>query len=328
MQTDLYPLTFHPIYRDYLWGGSRIAQRFGRTDAPARCAEAWEVAAHPDGNSVVEEGPLAGRDLADLCRSFGAALCGSLNESDRFPLLIKLIDAKERLSVQVHPDDENAARYGGEAKTEMWYILDADPDSVLYAGLQPNVGPRIFHDALVDKQVPPLLRSVPATPGRALYMPGGTVHAIGEGCLILEVQQNSNTTYRVYDWDRVGADGKPRELHVLKAMEVIDWRAPSLGLLAPVPDKRPAGANPRSRIVRSDFFRMDALRLESPETVALDGTTFQALFVAEGSVRVEWGEGRAIRLACGRSCLVPAALPAYALTPEGDTPAKVLITSL
>ena len=130
------PLLFRPVYKDYLWGGDRIAKRFGRADAPALCGESWEVSAHPDGMSVVEGGPFDGRDLASLCEEFGAALVGSFAEGTRFPLLVKLIDAKKRLSLQVHPDDEGAARHGGEAKTEMWYFLEAAPGATVCAGLK------------------------------------------------------------------------------------------------------------------------------------------------------------------------------------------------
>lgn len=329
MQNALYPLLFKPVYRDYLWGGDRIAQRFGRKDAPACCAESWEISAHPEGMSVVENGPLAGTDLAALCKEHGTRVMGSACESDRFPLLIKLIDARARLSVQVHPNEDAARRYGGEAKTEMWHVLEAAPEAVLFAGLQPGVGPRIFHDAVVDKGVAALLRPVPSVAGKSLYTPGGMVHAIGEGNLLLEVQQSSNTTYRLYDWDRVGADGRARELHVQKAMEVIDWKAPAMGLLSPVPLPGPVSANRHTRLLRSDYFELCSVRLAEPERVSMDGTSFHALFVAEGSVRVgEEGSPEAVELPCGRSCLVPACNGSYVLAPLDGTEARVLTTTL
>jgi mannose-6-phosphate isomerase len=329
MQTALYPLTFRPIYRDYLWGGTRIAKRFDRVDVPTRCAESWEVSAHADGMSIVEDGALKGRDLAGLCKEHGVQLLGTACESDRFPLLIKLIDARERLSVQVHPDDEAAARYGGEAKTEMWHILECEPDSVLFAGLQEGVGPRIFHDAVVERRVASLLRSIPSVAGKSLYTPGGMVHAIGEGNLLLEIQQNSNTTYRVYDWDRAGPDGRGRELHVQQAMEVIDWRAPAIGLLTPIPMPGPVAANRHARLLRSDFFELSSLHLAQAERVGMDGLSFHALFVAEGTVQVGWGtSGEMVSLPCGRSCLLPASLVSYELTPMGGAAARVLTTTV
>lgn len=175
-----------------------------------------------------------------------------------------------------------------------------------------------------------MLRSIPSVAGRSLYTPGGLVHAIGEGNLILEVQQNSNTTYRVFDWDRVGPDGRARDLHVQQAMEVIDWRAPALGLLAPVPMSGPVPANRHLRLLRCDYFELASLQLAEPEEIVLDGTTFHALFVADGAVRVEWGtSGEALDLPRGRSCLVPAALGRYRLSPaDGTGGARVLTTSL
>ena len=325
----LYPLLFRHVYRDYLWGGSRIAERFGRTDAPERCAESWEISPHPDGPSVVANGPLAGRDLQSLCDEFGEALLGSACEGTRFPLLIKLIDARQKLSVQVHPSDETAASVGGEAKTEMWYILDADPGATIYCGLRDCPGPRTLRDALAAHRVPGLLLGHPSEVGSAMFVPGGTVHAIGEGNLIYEVQQNSNTTYRVFDWDRVDANGRSRELHIDKAMEVIDWRAPRPGFLRPVAESDTASGNRHSRVLRSDFFELRSTRLVAREEVALDGLTFHALFVGDGAARLSWdGMDAPLDLPLGTSCLVPASLGSYALEPAGDAEATVLTTTI
>ena len=316
MEAPLRPLLFRPVYKDYLWGGSRIAERFGRTGTPAPCAESWEVSAHPDGMSVVESGPFDGRTLADLFEAYGPALAGTYAEGPRFPLLVKLIDASKRLSVQVHPDDEGAARHGGEAKTEMWYFLDAEPGAQVCAGLKDGVGPRIFADAVRERQVSALLRAVDAEPGKALYIPGGLVHAICEGCLVLEVQQNSNTTYRVYDWDRVGPDGRPRELHVAKAMEAIGWKIGGVGLSTPFPMPSADPRNVRERVVRSDYFTMERLTLRAPEPGTLDGRTFRILFAADADLVVTDGGGETA-VPRGRSCLLPASLGAYAVAPRG-----------
>ena len=309
------PLLFRPVYKDYLWGGDRIAKRFGRADAPAPCGESWEVSAHPDGMSVVEGGPFDGRDLASLCEEFGAALVGSFAEGTRFPLLVKLIDAKKRLSLQVHPDDEGAARHGGEAKTEMWYFLEAAPGATVCAGLKEGVGPRIFADAVKEHGVASLVRVVDAEPGKALYIPGGLVHAICEGCFVLEVQQSSNTTWRVYDWDRVGPDGRPRELHVARAMEVIDWKAPPASLSVPYAMKAADPRNRRERVVRSDYFTMERYELAAPEPFALDGRSFRVLFAARGALLVREAGGRETLVPEGRSCLLPAALGEGAVAP-------------
>ena len=324
-----YPLLFRHVYRDYLWGGDRIARRFGREDAPERCAESWEISPHPDGPSVVSNGPLAGRDLQSLCDEFGPKLLGSAVDGTRFPLLIKLIDARQKLSVQVHPSDETAAAVGGEPKTEMWYVLDAAPGARIYCGLRGCPGPRTLRDALAAHRVPDLLVAHDSEVGSAMFVPGGTVHAIGEGNLVFEVQQNSNTTYRVFDWDRVDANGRARELHVDKAVSVIQWRAPAPGFLRPVAEPDSGAGNRRSRILRSDFFELHATTLRAPESVVLDGTTFHALFVRDGAARLSWpGMDGPLDLPLGTSCLVPAALGSYELAPLGEAPVTVLTTGV
>ena len=309
-----HPLLFNPVYRDYVWGGNRIRETFARADAPSPCAESWEVSAHPDGMGVVENGPHAGKTLAALGAEFGAALLGSHCPDGRFPILVKIIDAKTRLSVQVHPGEESAARYGGEAKTEMWYILAAPQGAFVCAGLKSGVGPRVFGDAIKAHDVAATLRTLPVAPGKAVFVPGGLVHAICEGCLILEVQQSSNTTYRIHDWDRVDAGGNPRTLHVRQAMEVIDWHAPELGLIAAVPMQAGAPENRRDRVLRCDFFTMERFVLAAPEPIRPDGTSFKALFAVDRAVTIVW-DGGCETLPAGRSCLVPATMPPYAITP-------------
>jgi mannose-6-phosphate isomerase len=331
MTTALYPMLFKPIYRDYVWGGGRIAQHFGREDAPARCAESWEISAHADGNGVVENGTLSGRDLSSLCKEYGRQLIGTAADADEFPLLIKLIDARERLSVQVHPNDKTAKQHGGEAKTEMWHILDAEPNAELFAGLRAEVGPRAFQDALKAHKVPSLLSSVRSVAGKSLYVPGGLLHAIGEGNLLIEIQQNSNTTYRVYDWDRLGVDGKPRELHIQQALEVIDWRAPEASLLSPIPMSDATPANQCDRLLRSDFFELRRYKLAEPQVMAMDGLSFHALFASEGSAIIKVDGADDVELPFGRSCLVPASVGEYEIHPVGQGGARgatVLVTTL
>lgn len=263
---------------------------------------------------VVENGSWAGRTLAGICAEFPREILGLHCPDGSFPILVKLIDAKTRLSVQVHPDEDAAARYGGEPKTEMWYILDAPQDAFVCAGLKPGVGPRIFGDAIKDRKVASALHTLPVEPGKAVFIPGGLVHAICEGCLIFEVQQSSNTTYRVYDWDRVDASGNPRTLHVKQAMEVIDWHAPELGLIAAVPMKAAAPANKRDRVLRCDFFTVERFSLVEPEPCRPDGASFRVLFATDREVAIVWAAGRET-LPAGRSCLIPAAMPPYSLEP-------------
>jgi mannose-6-phosphate isomerase len=329
MAERLYPLLLTPVYKSHLWGGRRIATTYGRAVPLDRCGESWEVADRPEGVSVVANGPLAGATLRDLMARMGAALVGRpVGPAAPFPLLIKIIDASERLSVQVHPDDESAARHGGEPKTEAWYVLSATPDAAVYAGLAPGTDAARFAEALHAGRVENLLRRFPVAAGDAIFIPGGRVHAIGEGCLLLEVQQNSNTTWRVYDWGRVDRQtGQPRELHVEQAMKVIRWgdTAPDVPL-RPSPSRR-AGPNEWTDLVACPYFRLARLVVRAEERVArAAGESFHALFVAEGELRVT-GVGFDLSIAAGQSALIPAALPRYALTPVSGA-ATVLRSTL
>jgi mannose-6-phosphate isomerase len=324
---DAYPLLLTPIYKDYLWGGSRMARQYGRQDTPAVCAESWEVTDRPEGISVVTNGPLKGRSLSELVASMGAALLGKNVKTNAFPLLIKLIDAKQDLSVQVHPNDANAHLTGGEAKTEMWIVLDAEPGARIYVGLKPGITAKDFEQALADKTLKTVaLASVSAAPGRAIYIPGGRVHAIGAGCLLLEVQQNSNTTYRVYDWDRVDSDGNSRELHLEQALKVIDWDNSTPEVMPPRPAESP-GPNRWWNIIESPFFKTKRVDLQEPEEVSHTGDSFHVLFVTKGNALVG-ANGIVASVSAGTSCLIPAAATHYTLTPIAGTASVIQIESV
>jgi mannose-6-phosphate isomerase len=325
MNAILTPLIFKPVYKDYLWGGRRIPAAYGRAGAPAVCAESWELSAHPDGESAVASGPLVGRGLASLVAEFGPSLLGSrAHDATRFPLLFKLIDARDRLSVQVHPNNSNAALTGGEPKTEMWVVLERAPGASLYAGLAEGVTPASLRAALADGTAASQLVRLPVEPGQALFIPGGLVHAIGAGCLIYEVQQNSNTTYRLFDWNRTGADGKPRQLHIEESFKTIDWALRPPQMVTPAACSRD-GENRWSAVVSCDFFTLRRLDLTEPCRTAVDGTSFHALFVAAGQATVIAG-GESVSLSTGSSALIPASAAGYTLTP--DTSATLLITTL
>ncbi len=317
----LYPWRLQPVYKDYVWGGDRIPRQFQREAPPGIYAESWEIADHPDGESLILNGPLAGKTLGQALRLHAAAVLGPHRASDAFPLLIKLIDARERLSLQVHPNDETARLHGGEAKTEMWYFLAADPCARVLAGLKPGVGRPQFEAALASGRVEEVLVSVPVAAGEAVYVPGGRLHAIDAGCLILEIQQNSNTTYRVHDWGRMGADGKPRPMHLEQALKVIRWDdagAPK----APPRILEPIGFNEHAEILSSPYFRLERFVLAEALSLSTEHQRFHALFVSRGAVRLEWQASHE-DLPLGASCLVPAALGAYALRPL-DGSAEVL----
>lgn len=311
----LYPLRFHPVYKEYIWGGGRIPELFHRNKPAGIYAESWEISTHPDGVTAIANGPLAGKTLRDLLPEHKTALLGKNVKGDDFPLLIKLIDARDTLSVQVHPNDANAPAVHGEPKTEMWYFLEGDGSSRVYCGLKPGTGESGFLKALENKTFSDILQSVPARKGEAVFVPGGCVHAIGAGCLILEIQQNSNTTYRIYDWDRVDAGGRGRELHLDKAMQVIDWEN---------------SADPRCKVsgtvIQScGYFRLDRFAFKEKREFILSGDSFNALFVADGSGAVLW-EGGEEKLSPGQSWLIPAALGNCTVVPEHTSMTLLSVT--
>ena len=235
---------------------------------------------------------------------------------DCFPLLFKIIDAAEKLSIQVHPNNENAARVGGFPKTEAWFVLAAEPEAFLYAGLKPGVTRAKLERALRagNGSVASLLNAIPAVPGTAIVIPGGLVHALGAGCLVYEVQQSSDTTFRLYDWDRPLVAG--RSLHTEKALETIDFSLGAPEILEPR-GVETHGLNEWFHIASTRYFELRKLRLRGSETVRLRGDTFHALFVEKsGGVRVTAG-GVSVELSRKMSCLIPADAGTYTLEPLG-----------
>lgn len=311
-----YPLRFKPVYKDYIWGGDWIIRKFGRNEPDGVYAESWEATDRPDGMSVVANGDLKGKTFRDLIESMGAELLGTHGGGDHFPLLIKLIDSRQCLSVQVHPNDETAAKYGGEAKTEMWYVLDAEPGARVLAGLKPGVDARAFREAIETNRFEEILVPVPVSAGDAIFIPGGRVHAIDKGCLLLEVQQNSNTTYRIYDWGRLGADGKPRPLHIEKALQVIDWLDEGNPKVQPRKIEKDDG-NDSWEILTTPYFRLEKFQLNESWSCPGHPGTFQVLFVQEGRLELEWAGGSEI-MEPGTTWLVPAALPGFTATPTNQ----------
>ncbi len=311
---DLYPLTFTPVYRDYVWGGDRIARRFGRTGTPAVCAESWEIADRPEGMSVVAKGPLAGEPLEALVGPLGERLVGTAAKPGPFPLLIKILDAADRTSFQVHPDEDQAAALGGEPKTELWYALPGSEEAGVWAGFRtPIEGEDALERAIRGGVLEGLLKYLPLRPGDAVFIPGGRAHAIGAGCLLLEIQQNSDTTYRVFDWGRLGEGGKPRPLHLEQAMKVIRWD--DLGARPLRPRKvEETEAYRRSEIHVCPHFSIHRLELSAPVRFEGDPRSFRAIFVEEGSLYAEGG-GVAQELPAGTTCLLPAALGECRLAP-------------
>lgn len=216
-----------PACKDYIWGGHRhLREDFGIQSELSPLAEAWVLSSHPDGPSVIKGGDYNGMTFPDYLAKLGGKAVGTLGEKfEQFPMLIKLIDAEQNLSVQVHPSDEYALEHEGQyGKTEMWVVLDAVPGAYLYYGFEREVTKEEFAARIADGTLTSILHKAPVKKGDVFFIPAGTLHAIGEGLVIAEIQQNSNVTYRVFDYNRKGADGKPRALHVEKALEVTNLR--------------------------------------------------------------------------------------------------------
>ena len=320
----LYPMLFKPVYKDMIWGGSRLRDCLGRAEAPERCAESWEIADRPDGMSVVGNGPLSGQPHGALVAAHGEALLGPGAGAGPFPLLCKIIDARERLSLQVHPGEAAAGRLGGEPKTEMWVVLDAAPDACIHAGFKPGLTPEMLESALREGASEDALVSIPVRAGDAILIPAGRPHSIGAGCLIFEVQQNSNTTYRIFDWNRVGPDGKPRALHLEQAMASIDWSDSGRAALA-APRLLRDGARTGNRIwelVASPFFAVERMEMNVSAAFKMERRGFQILFVEQGRLAIE-ANGVSAEAARGATVLVPACAPEYKLSVK-EKPCRVL----
>lgn len=307
----MYPLRFGPILRRYLWGGRRLAAWGKQLGSGDDYAESWEVADQPDVQSVVLAGPMAGCTLGQLVRDQGAALLGRHHPQPQFPLLLKLLDAQQRLSVQVHPNDTQAARLDPpqRGKTEAWYVLEAAPGAVLYAGLKRGID----RDALLREvhrgTVALCLHEMQPRPGDCVFVPAGVVHAIGAGLLLAEVQQQSDVTYRLYDWDRLGPDGRPRPLHVEQALEVIDFQHGPLSVQRPEPTNRLEV----QRLVACSQFVWDRWELQRPATIGGDQRCHVVLVVS-GSLRVP-GDAVPTPLAPGSTVVLPAAAGPVAVEP-------------
>jgi mannose-6-phosphate isomerase len=218
------PLTFHPIFMERIWGGRKLEQIFGKNlPANARIGESWEIVDRPEVQSIVRNGPLEGQTLHELWTEYRLLIFGDVADALRFPLLIKLLDAYDMLSLQVHPPESVARKLGGEAKSEFWYVAAADPGSELWLGFQKPTTRDRFEKALREGTAADHVHKVATRPGDSVFLPAGRLHAISAGNLLIEVQQNSDTTYRVFDWNRADKDGKPRRLHINEALDSIDF---------------------------------------------------------------------------------------------------------
>lgn len=303
----LYPFTFHPIFKERVWGGRNLERLYQKRLPPkVPIGESWEISDRPGDPSVITNGPLAGKDLRWLMEHHGPELLGQAQAGGgRFPLLVKILDAEEKLSLQVHPPAHQAAELGGEPKTEMWYIADARPGAELYVGLKRGVTREQFERKIQTGEVADCFHRVPVKAGDVMFLPSGRVHAIGAGLVIFEIQQNSDTTYRVFDWNRIGLDGKPRELHVPQSLASIDFGdfEPSL-----VASHLRSTEQFKSRpLVACPLFDVVEIQAEPSGSILLEPNQLRIIGVISGRVIVSDGTQSA-ELQSGEFCLIPANL--------------------
>lgn len=317
------PLQLHPCYKEYLWGGIRLKTEFNKADAPEITAESWELASHRDGACIVASGALRGKSLADLGEIDRVGIWGSDCKSTVFPIMVKLIDAAKDLSIQVHPSNETACLQRGESgKAEMWYIVDCCPGAALYLGFSHQITRDEFCRRAQDGTICEVLNRVPVKKGDVFFILPGTVHAIGAGIVVAEIQQNSNTTFRIYDYQRRDVDGNLRPLHLERAAEVLDY-TPLL------PEECRANNSicfpefTLSEMFSCRYFRAYRIDVRARIDLCCDGQSFQHILCVDGGGKI-LHNGSAFPINKGISFLMPAALGRYTI--EGQC--RVLLSRI
>lgn len=303
----LYPLIFQPIFKERIWGGKRLAELYQKPLPPdSPIGESWEISDHGQDVSVVTNGPLAGKSLRWLMEHHAEELLGTaLTSSERFPLLIKILDAQDKLSLQVHPPAALAAQFRGKPKTEMWYIAQATPGAELFVGLKRGITREIFEQEIPTGKLADCFHRIRVQSGDVMFLPSGRVHAIGAGLVIFEIQQNSDTTYRVFDWNRVGLDGQPRELHIRESLASIDFEDIEPGL---VRGELAHGPNYTSRLLVNDpLFKVSEITLQTGVFPLPQMSTPQIIGLIDGHLSIVGGT-QTVGLRPGQFCLNPACL--------------------
>ena len=311
----LYPFTFRPVFKERVWGGRELERLYRKPLPPGvPIGESWEISDRPGDVSVIANGAHAGKDLRWLMENHAADLLGAAKpQGGRFPLLVKILDARDKLSLQVHPPPAKAAELGGEPKTEMWYVAEAAPGAELYVGLKRGVTRASFEQRLEAGTVAECFHRVRVRRGDAMFLPSGRVHALGAGLVVFEIQQNSDTTYRVFDWNRLGLDGKPRELHIPQALASIDFGDYEPALLPPAPAQ--TGAQKIRPLVRDPHFAVEVHELGAGASAPLRPNKLQIVALLAGRVQVSDG-AETLALAAGQFCLIAASLAQVTLQAE------------
>ena len=308
-------LKLNPVFKDYIWGGTRLRDDFGLKTDINPVAEGWMLACHKDGMNTIDGGEYDGKTLESVIKEGGKSKIAGTNSEKfpYFPVLIKLIDAKDNLSVQVHPDNEYAARVEHEfGKTEMWYVLDAAPGATLIYGFKNKIGKEEFKQAIESNTLLDVLNVAEVKKGDMFFIEAGTVHAIGKGALIAEIQQNSNSTYRVYDYGRLGKDGKPRELHIQKAIDVSKTEPAKYGT-KPFGKKEEISGGTRQMLTECPLFSVYNYELCGKVELNANEESFNHILVVDGSGKIG---GREFKK--GDSFFVPANYGNYEIDGNGE----------
>jgi len=315
----LYPLRFKPLYQYRIWGGSKLRDVLGKKDAPDKTGESWEISGVEGNISTVKEGFLEGNDLQELIEVYMGDLVGDAvyeKHGTEFPLLIKLIDAHDVLSVQVHPDDELAMkRHHAYGKTELWHVIQADPESAIYTGFNKEINRAEFLKYVEEKKVQEILNMEPAKAGDAFFIPAGRVHATGAGILFAEIQQTSDITYRIFDWNRLEKNGRPRTLHTDLAIDAIDFKH-----YPTYRNNYPALINKPSPVVSCPYFTTNLIWLNrTVEREYLDLDSFIVFICIQGSFLLNYGEDNPMLVKTGHTILLPAIFKEVVLEPREET---------
>jgi mannose-6-phosphate isomerase len=308
----LYPLLFKPVFQERIWGGRSLERMYGKPLPPdVSIGESWEISDRPEGQSIVANGPLSGQSLRWLMEHHERELLGAATSiNGRFPLLVKILDAREKLSLQVHPPPAKAAEFGGEPKTEMWYIAEAGPGAELYAGLRRGATRQEFEDRIHSGTVADCFHRAAVNRGDAMFLPSGRVHAIGAGLVIFEIQQNSDTTYRVFDWNRLDSKGRPRPLHVRESLECIDFND-----FEPEPIRAAPAGN--RRLINDPLFSVDVAHLSAGQSRQIPIESCEVVACVLGRIRIAHPV-EPVHLGPGGFSLVPASVGEVQITALTD----------
>ena len=316
--SELYPVRLIPVFKDYLWGGTKLKTVFNKKSELNILAESWELSANKDGQSIIANGKYQEYGLKEDIDIVGKEIVGTKGLAlDDFPILIKFIDAKKNLSVQVHPDDEYATCHdGANAKTEMWYILYCNVGAYLYYGFKKDITKQEYQDAIRSNTITDVLNKVPVHKGDVFFIPAGTVHAIGAGILICEIQQNSNTTYRVYDYGRVGKDGKLRELHIEKALAVTKLEPPTRKP-EPIAKLTAFADYDLTILAQCELFNVSHFDLHGNCSLNAKKDSFHSILVLDGQIALTYGSD-SFTITKGESIFIPADMGEYILNGTGE----------